>query len=326
MTRRRARTRRAQRRGEYSLDVAQQLLEGYGRDPQITDWVDSLEIFVVPLVNPDGNSAFIERSHWFTRKNGRDCDGDGVLDPFEGVDINRNYPFGWSEAGSSARCTSRRFHGPAAGSEPETRAMMQLAERQRFAASISFHTVGTVIFWPYGVPSATHPEPDVAKAIAGALIAGAPEQPNGRRYTQRHGLYPVSGGAHDWLMHAHGTIAFILEGSNHNPPMPVRSEAVVSTRPVWKALLDHVAGGPRISGHVRDEQGRPIAAEVTVAEITLSAGERWTARPRDGRFDRVLHRAGRYTIEASAPGFAVARERVRLGERPATVELVLSRE
>lgn len=310
---------------EYTLDVVQQLLEGYGQDRVITEWVNSLEIFVVPLVNPDGNSAFIERSHWFTRKNARDCNGDGVLDPFEGVDLNRNYPFGWGEVGSSERCASRRYRGASAGSEPETKAMMRLANGQHFAASISFHTVGTVIFWPYAVPSAAHPEPDVAEAVAATLIAGAPEQPNGRSYVQRHGKHPVSGGSHDWLLHSHGTIAFILEGSNHNPAMPVRNEAVAGTRPVWRALLDHVASGPRISGHVRDEHGRPLTAEVYVKEIKLTAGERWTTRARDGRFDRVLHTGGRYTIEASAPGYTTSSERVRVGGGPRSVELVLTR-
>lgn len=40
---------------EYPLDAAAQLLEGYGRDRQVTRWVDDMEIWVVPMVNPDGN-------------------------------------------------------------------------------------------------------------------------------------------------------------------------------------------------------------------------------------------------------------------------------
>ena len=40
---------------EYPLDAAAYLLENYARDRQVKRWVNDLEIWVVPMVNPDGN-------------------------------------------------------------------------------------------------------------------------------------------------------------------------------------------------------------------------------------------------------------------------------
>jgi hypothetical protein len=310
---------------EYALDVVQGLLEGYGRDAAVTRWVDGLEIWCVPMVNPDGNAAFIETSQWVLRKNGRDADGDGTLDPFEGVDLSRNYPHGWGGDGSDPGYTSHYYRGPSAGSEPETRAIMMLAAEHRFAASISFHTIGRVLYVPYNLGSALEPRPHVTWAIAEELAAAAPAQRNGKGYRVAESGYPVAGSDQDWHLFTHGTVAILLEGAYHNPELPIRTEAVAATRPVWQALLERVARGPRISGHVRDESGTPLEAEVTIDEMQLRAGERWTSRPRDGRFDRLLVEGGRYTVRASAPDRPPVTRTVRVGTRPVEVDLVLPR-
>lgn len=313
---------------EFALDVVQGLLEGYGRDAAVTRWVDGMEIWCVPMVNPDGNAYFIERSQWMIRKNGRDGSGDGTLDPFEGVDLSRNYPFGWGVKGGTAgspAITSQYHRGPSPGSEPETQAMMTLAHAQRFAASISFHTIGRVIYVPYNVDGTKNPRPNVAWTVAEELALAAPAQRNGKPYRVAPTGYPVAGSDQDWYLHEHGTTALLIEGAYHNPELTIRTEAVAATRPVWRALLDRVSHGMRISGHVRDEAGQPVEAEVVIDEIDLRFGERWTARPRDGRFDRLLAKGGRYTVRATASGYATAEQDVRVGTGPVEVDLVLRR-
>jgi len=308
---------------EFGLDVVAGLLEGYAHDREIRSWVDGMEIFCVPMVNPDGNHAFLEASMWVIRKNGFDADGDGTVDPFEGVDLNRNYPFGWGEEGSDAWLTSQHYRGPAAGSEPETRAMMKLADRQHFAASISFHTVGRAIFVPYTVDHARSPRPNAAWTIAEELVAAAPAQRNDKPYVVRPNGYPVSGSDQDWHMHEHGTIALLLEGAYHNPELDTRRETVANTRPVWQQMLRRVADGPRVFGHTRDAEGRPVEAVITIDRVETVAGERWTSRPRDGRFDRMLASGGTITVRADAPGYRTVTQTVRVGQRPVEVDLVL---
>jgi len=298
---------------EYPLDAAAQILEGYGRDRDVTRWVNGMEIWVVPMVNPDGNWMFLEESRFASRKNGRDTNLDGFHDPFEGIDLNRNYGFGWGETpGSSGVTGSKYYRGPHPFSEPESWAMASLGDQQHFAASISFHTVGNAIFVPYTVGDTRAPSPNVPFVIAKLMEESGLEQPNGRFIKVRANGYPVSGSDQDWLMHTFGTAAYIVEGSHHNPSLEVRARTVESTRPLWRTLLGRVHAGPRISGHVRTADGTPVEATVHVKEIQLQAGERWTTRARDGRFDRLVSRPGRYTLEASAPGFAPASVEVKV--------------
>lgn len=312
---------------EYALDVVQHLLEDYRADPAVRRRVDGLEIWCVPLVNPDGNHHYLYRSRAGGRKNGRDNDGDGALMVWDGVDLNRNYPFLWGslgEVGSRSLASDGRYRGPRAASEPEVQAIVALAQERRFAAAISFHTLATAVLSPYTIDGAQNPERDEAWALAQRLAAAAPAQPNGRRYNVRRNLYPVDGTDQDWHRFAHGTLAYLVEGSHHNPRDPaVRAAAVRATRPVWTALLDALLDGPAISGHVRDSTGAPVEVEVVVEEVQPRQGERWTSRPRDGRFDRGVPGPGRYTVRAAGPaGCPPVRRTIEVRGRE-TVELVV---
>ena len=76
--------------------------EGIDEDPiegRITYLVDNREIWVVPMLNPDGYQY--DRDTWTGgygwRKNMRDNDqSDNFEEERDGVDINRNYPLEWS--------------------------------------------------------------------------------------------------------------------------------------------------------------------------------------------------------------------------------------
>ena len=308
---------------EYVLDAIDSLVSGYGHDPQISAWVEGLEIWCVPLVNVDGNHMFVHESRFAIRKNGFDGDGDGFADPFEGVDLNRNYPFGWGGEGSSNMPMHKWFRGPAPGSEPETQAMMGLAERERFAAALSFHTFGTDLYSAYGLGGARNPKPDINKAIGREIAAAAPEQPNQKFYAVRKGPYPVAGSDQDWHLHEHGTVAFILEGSHHNPTLDLRTLAVEATRPVWQALLERVHRGPWIGGHIRDGAGNPVLASVRVAQVETFEGERWTTRARDGRFDRPIDQPGKYTLIIEVEGQPAIEREVVVGSRRVDIDIVI---
>lgn len=79
--------------------AAADLADGFGR----INRPDDLHLTIVPLLNPDGWAAE-------TRRNAR------------GVDLNRNFPWGWPARGDS---------GARAASEPETQAMMTFLEMTR---------------------------------------------------------------------------------------------------------------------------------------------------------------------------------------------------
>ncbi len=302
---------------EMVLDAIQTLLSGYGADPEMTRLVDGFEIWCVPLVNPDGNQAFMTRTMKAGRKNSRDINGDGQVEPREGVDLNRNYPFAWGtlgEIGSRSWPEHHRYRGPAPGSEPEVVAMMELARRIRPVAAISYHTNGTIILSPYATGGVKNPLNDEAWPIAKEIAAATPRQPNRKYYRVRKRLYAVDGVSKDWLRHELGTLAYLIELPYHNPREPGRRAlAIAASRPTWMTLMRRYLDGPSLSGRVTDPDGAPLAAEVRIAEIVPRQGERWTARAQDGWFARYLPAPGAYTVRVEAPGFEPARRRVEVG-------------
>ncbi len=317
---------------ELVLDAARQLLEESAGDPELERVLQELVVWCVPLLNPDGLSAFLEETMRAGRKNGRDLDGDGRRRPGEGVDLNRNFPFHWDPRASPGhrRVTpprSRYYPGPEPASEPETRALMQLAERERFLASITYHTGTVALLAPYTVPGVQNPEPNEAWQVAEELAAGLGRHPDGRAFRVRRCLYPVQGVDQDWLRQAHGTLALLVEAGGWPPPLArqAREAEVAALRPLWLALARRYLEGPSFGGRVLGPDGRPVAAEVRVVEQALRAGERWSARPRDGRFDRYLAAPGRITLRIEAPGLAPLERVLEVGaRREALGELVLT--
>lgn len=301
---------------DYALDAVQWLLEGYARNPRARRLVDALEIWVIPVVNPDGNIGFTRQSKLINRKNLRDLDGDGRMAPYEGVDLNRNYPFRWGaldEKGSRTWRFHSKYRGPAPASEPEVQAMMRLADSMRFAAGITWHTNATAVLAPYTIDGARSPEPELAWKVAEPLVQSMPALPGGRRFRLIQKLYPVDGTDQDWFFHTHGTLTYNVEGSHHNPlDARTAQKSVESQRPFWVGLCERLLDGPTVSGHVLDAQGRPVEAQVSFVEFKTFEGESWKSRPRDGRFDRMLPEPGLYTIVVSAPGFAEQRKQIQV--------------
>ena len=79
---------------EVALRLIDYLTTNYGTDARVTDLLDTTEIWIIPVVNPDGYQyTFTNERLW--RKNLRDNDGDGAISLGDGVDLNRNYDSHW---------------------------------------------------------------------------------------------------------------------------------------------------------------------------------------------------------------------------------------
>lgn len=289
---------------DFVLDAVTALLDS--DDPALRRARDELQIWCVPMVNPDGVRAFLQGSPRTGRKNGRDHDGDGRPGVGEGVDLNRNYPFRWGalgERGSRSQPQSYWYRGPSPASEPEVQAMMRLGASERFVASISYHTGTVALLAPYTTDGPRTPEPDEAWAVAEHIAARMPPHPEGRAFTARRSLYAVDGTAEDHLRHAHGTVALLLEGARKTPETEAARAAVLrAVRPSWQLLLARYLDGPALHGVVRDAAGRPVEAQVSIDEQRLQEGEAWTSRCRDGSFHRLVAAPGRYTLRVRAEG------------------------
>ncbi|MEZ4471585.1 MAG: M14 family zinc carboxypeptidase [bacterium] len=292
---------------EFVLDAIQQLLEQRKPSRSIGRILRGMVVWCVPVVNPDGNWGFFELSKGLGRKNARDLDGDGRFTDRDGVDLNRNYPFKWGalgEKGSQSDPLSRYYRGDRPASEPETQAMMGLANRERFAASISFHTGTVAVLAPYTIDDTLNPEPNEAWTVAEEVVKDLPRHPQNRPFRVVRQLYSVDGTDQDWLRHEHGTLALLVEGAQYTPrDLSAVPPIVESVRPIWVRLLERYVEGPAVSGTVTDSDGRPVYAEVRTGHANLREGERWMTRCRDGRFDRYLGTPGPYTVEIRARGY-----------------------
>lgn len=275
-------------------------------DRRVRRWLDELAVWAVPVVNPDGAWSALHGTPRTGRKNGRDTDGNGRIDLSDGVDLNRNYPFKWGflgEQGSSSKPQSYYYRGAAPGSEPETQAMMRLAESEHPAASVSYHTGTVAVLAPYTIDNVQDPTPNEALTVGEHVVAGLGMHPQGKPFTLRRKLYPVDGTDQDYYRHRFGTLALLVEGARRDAKDEAERLAIVhALRPTWMRLFDRFLDGPSVSGHVRDAAGKPVVATVMIAELTAHENEAWTTRCRDGRFDRYLPAPGTYTVRAFVQG------------------------
>ena len=117
---------------EMSMRFIAWLLDGYNTNPDAHWLVDYQDIWVLPMVNPDGHhiveSGGGGSSPYYQRKNGNDTNGCGVWPPsaFEqfGTDNNRNFSFKWDCCGgSSSGSCDQTYHGTGPASDPETLAI-----------------------------------------------------------------------------------------------------------------------------------------------------------------------------------------------------------
>lgn len=124
------------------------LLENYDNDTEIKYLVDHLEIFFVPVINPDGyvyNQTQNPGGGGTWRKNRRP---NGL---FNGVDLNRNYDyaFGYNEIGSSSIGTHPWYRGTSAFSEPESQAVKTFIESHNFLLDLNWHSYGNFLIYPW---------------------------------------------------------------------------------------------------------------------------------------------------------------------------------
>lgn len=191
--------------------LAKELVER-ADDPSVAGWLSQGEIWVAPMVNPDGHehSRVAERL-W--RKNRR-RNPDGSI----GVDPNRNYGYMWGILNiptSSHVPSDETYVGPRAFSEPETQAVRDLVACERFAGVITYHSYSQLILWPWGYTERPVPDAQDRELMVGLAneMQGLIEGVHGVVYTpqQSSELYPTAGDTTDWTYGTYGIPSFTIE-------------------------------------------------------------------------------------------------------------------
>lgn len=114
--------------GELMYRWIDELTSNYNVDPDITVLLDSTEVWIVPVVNPDGVDIVKQGGNapYLQRKNahpGGGCANPPTVSNQAGVDLNRNSSFKYGGAGTSTALCDQTYKGTGASSEPETSAL-----------------------------------------------------------------------------------------------------------------------------------------------------------------------------------------------------------
>ncbi len=140
-----------------ALEAAERLLRNYGTDADTTRYVDELDIFIIPTVNPDGTNYSLYDNRTQRRNMNNYCPdsaSDSLARNAWGVDLNRNFRVGtiWDGYnGASLSCTSNVFAGPEPGSEAEIRNELWLTDTfDNIRFSMNIHTFGGYFMWAPG--------------------------------------------------------------------------------------------------------------------------------------------------------------------------------
>jgi carboxypeptidase T len=169
------------------------LLENYATNLEVKYLVDNTEMYFVPVVNPDGyvyNGTTNPTGGGMWRKNRRN-NGDGTY----GVDLNRNYSYGWNTTGVSPTTSGDTWPGTAAFSEPETQAMRWFCNNRNFEFAFNAHTFDASILYPIGT---TEAEFAVDDSYFNLFTSHMVEY-NGYVNMKSSGLYPASGDSDDYM-------------------------------------------------------------------------------------------------------------------------------
>ena len=230
---------------EIPLFFIRYIVDNYGSDPQTTFVVNNRQLWIIPILNPDGfvydgNGDYSNRGSW--RKN-REPNWDGSY----GTDLNRNYGWHWGEVGYQGYVNPRKedYIGPydskdddgdfrlnedpmdgidndgdgkidedtrGGFSTAETRIIRDLAIEHDFKISMAYHSYAETIYWGFMYTRQLPPDEQLYKHIAEGI-----NRYNGydyRNYTEedRNRKGPlVDGDLNDYLYGAHGILSFCIE-------------------------------------------------------------------------------------------------------------------
>jgi hypothetical protein len=251
---------------EFALSLAEQILTRYSTDPQVKADVDNLQIWIVPVVNPDGyvyTAAAASQRYW--RKNRRNN-----ADATFGVDLNRNWGYEWGlNSGSSSDTWSDIYRGTAPFSEPEVQALRAFIDaRPNLKAFVTYHTYGELFLRPWSYTTADPPGESTLLSLyerSRDAISGV----HGHVYAPTIG-YTSSGEATDYLWGERRIAAFTPELrpsfaaaaglSGFSPPDATIIPTLQENLPAALALI-HDAAARRvwIRDHPADTGAEPSA-------------------------------------------------------------------
>ncbi len=267
------------------LRLIDTLLTSYGTDARLTNLINSEEIWINPLANPDG-----------TYHGGNGTVYGATRYNANGIDINRNFP------------------DPAAGPhpdghawQPETIAMKTLAENNNFILSANFHGGAEVVNYPWDTWSRLHPD-NTWWMLISHLYADTAQANSPAGYmsgfndgiTNGYAWYRVTGGRQDFFTYFHHGREVTIEISDTKLLNPSLLPAH------WyynkESFLDYMENTYYgIKGLVTDTSGNIVKAKVEITGHDMDNSEIYSDSL-TGAYYRMIA-AGTYSLTFSADNY-----------------------
>lgn len=151
----------------------------------------NFDIFVIVMANPDGRNH-VESSYNYCWRG-----------TSTGVDLNRNFDWQFANRGSSGDPKDEEYRGPQPFSEPESKVYVDLTERVKFDAFISFHSGIRHIYMPFADTASKAAKRDPPNFTALSDLSA--RLSNSTKYTFRYGkaydlnFYTADGTGFDYM-------------------------------------------------------------------------------------------------------------------------------
>lgn len=309
---------------EITKDAIEYLLSNYGKEEKVTRWIDEIETWIVPIVNPDGAAFVFNQNRWWRKNRHPSCP----------VDNNRNYPITWKKCnGSSGDCLAEDFRGEGPASEPETQGVVSLMYLLRPQFYLTYHSYGQYIIYPYGCDYT--PEDDTFYEIAQSLNKIL-EDDNGNKGKYKVGtsfntLYQTDGTADDEPYAKYGGFPFTIEvnsdkSGGFQPNFSQwRDITVQRQRVAWGFFLDQILEGPQIRGKVYNAfTKKPIeGVKFTVNGINWNIFEEERMTDENGRFFFIPQKNKTYTLIFKKDGYYDSEITVEVKEGPIEIDIAM---
>jgi hypothetical protein len=276
---------------EVSLFFIDSLLKGYAtNDARIVNLVNNLEIWIVPLMNPDGREM-----RPASRYNAR------------GYDLNRSFPTRQSILLSS------RLYGASLATNvpPEVLHIMSWTESHNFSLAANLHTGVRLVCYPYGdgdgIGNVNTPTPDDAVVRSLALTYATnnpqihtnsdPHYPNG--VVNASEWFVAAGCIDDWGYRYDGCLDMCMELTPSFSDAPIFTPAALWSQNRESLLAYAEMALKGVQGVIRDARtGTPVYGAIRVEGIHHT-----TFSDREvGDFHRILL-PGTYNLWFYAPGY-----------------------
>lgn len=273
---------------------ANQLINTYSTDDAIKQLVDNLQVWIVPIVNPDGltysqgapNDSQGSVRLW--RKNRRPVSADGCASNM-GVDLNRNYDFQWrlpgdepcprytDDIGGSDDPGNEIYRGQRPESEPEIKAIKTLMNDpdRKFRAQLDYHNFSQLVLYPWGYKPFPTPDEEHLSVLASQMVSEI-FNVDRKIYRARRAieLYSTTGSSLDYAYGANQVAApFIVEMRPFNGTFNVPENQIDAVnREHWAGALHLMkwAAGPPLLKSVKAYQ---VASDGTFSKLVYSG--RW---------------------------------------------------